>query len=382
VLPLARRSTVGEEMYVIKNGSVDVFISSGPDQKQHLATLQTGSFFGEGALLKGASAKRCAHRENALPHPPPTEAGCACSPSMSVCRPALSSVRVGAYSAANVCSSTYSLIYSLHVHAVGNLLVRYPRMRATIEEIGRKRQQETASMTSRITPPKAEPEPESVVYAGKAAASFAAQDRRDELKHWLESICLETYTDGLVAKGYDSLTSINAMTPDDLDSLIDDVKMLSGHAGILRKAHAERTAPVSSAPSPDQAAKPSMMRFSFRLPGSSSPSAGRSPAESRRPSATESRRPSATQSFAVGRRPSTPCGSLLAGDSPAAMRPRRTSFTSMMKAPEGLEFKAGDSPEAGRPRHPSFAESPEAMRSRRPSFSDMMKAPPGLEFTA
>jgi len=61
-------------MYVIKSGSVQGYLKHGT-QVQPLATLTTGNFFGEGALLKGRSARR----------------------------------------AANVCSTTYSLIYSLHV---------------------------------------------------------------------------------------------------------------------------------------------------------------------------------------------------------------------------------------------------------------------------
>ena len=71
---------VGEEMYVIRNGQVVVYISHGDDTQQ-LATLGTGSFFGEGALLKGKAAKR----------------------------------------AANVSSVSYSLIFSLHVDAMNKV---------------------------------------------------------------------------------------------------------------------------------------------------------------------------------------------------------------------------------------------------------------------
>jgi hypothetical protein len=113
-------------------------------------------------------------------------------------------------SAATVASTTYSLIYSLHVDAVGKLLVRYPSVRATIEGIAKKREQETASMTTRIKAPRAEPEPESVVcYAGSAARSAAEHDRRSELRQWLETIFLERYMESLVAQGYDSLACVS-----------------------------------------------------------------------------------------------------------------------------------------------------------------------------
>jgi len=97
---------VGEEMYVIKNGSVQVYLKHGT-QVQPLATLTTGNFFGEGALLKGRSARR----------------------------------------AANVCSTTYSLIYSLHVEAMSGVLPRYPKVQETIAAIAEQRERDTATMS-------------------------------------------------------------------------------------------------------------------------------------------------------------------------------------------------------------------------------------------
>jgi len=292
---------VGEEMYIIKNGSVSVFISNGPNQRQQLATLSTGSFFGEGALLKGTSARR----------------------------------------AANVSAVSYSLIYSLHVEALAMLLARYPKVRGTIEEIALKRERETMSMTSRLGPPggkapggktrsapaadddgaptaldgaSADP-PEKVVYASGTGVDYAGEDRRDELHHWLGSLFLEEYHKALVVRGYDGLHTIDAMTAADLDQLIGEIKILPGHAVVLRRAHAARLAAL--APGLADVSRGSAKSF-FPL---RRPSGAASPANSRRPSATEkkfspatSRRPSATTSPRGGasslanRQPSAPDG--------------------------------------------------------------------------
>ena len=65
---------------MIKNGQVSVYLVKG-DAKHELASLDAGDFFGEGALLKGKSARR-----NAF---------------------------VGA--------TTYSLVYSLHVESMNGV---------------------------------------------------------------------------------------------------------------------------------------------------------------------------------------------------------------------------------------------------------------------
>ena len=98
----------GEEMYVIKNGSVVVYLKYA-DTVQQLAVLQAGNFFGEGALLKGKSARR----------------------------------------GANVSAITYSLVYSLHVDDMSKLLPRYPKVQRTIQKIAADRDEATASLSVR-----------------------------------------------------------------------------------------------------------------------------------------------------------------------------------------------------------------------------------------
>lgn len=97
----------GEEMYVIKSGQVLVFLDMA-ESVQHLATLGSGQFFGEGALLKGKSARR----------------------------------------AANVSAISYSLIYSLHVDEMGKLLPRYPKVRARIEAVATEREAATCEVAA------------------------------------------------------------------------------------------------------------------------------------------------------------------------------------------------------------------------------------------
>lgn len=109
--------TIGEDMYVIKNGSVLVYLKHAT-HIQPLATLNSGDFFGEGALLKGRSARRMAF----------------------------------------VKSTTYSLIYSLHVEATNRLLTRYPLVQAAIAIIAAQRDEETKTKSTRMygnAPPRA-----------------------------------------------------------------------------------------------------------------------------------------------------------------------------------------------------------------------------------
>jgi CRP-like cAMP-binding protein len=102
------KGSVGEEMYVIKNGSVAAYIEFG-DARQELAVLRVGQFFGEGALLRGKSALR----------------------------------------SASVRALTYSLVYSLHVDAMSSILPRYPDVHASIANIERERRQSNATMSVR-----------------------------------------------------------------------------------------------------------------------------------------------------------------------------------------------------------------------------------------
>ena len=78
-------------------------------QIQPLASLASGQFFGEGALLKGKGAVR----------------------------------------GASVKAVAYSLIYSLHVDAVNQLLTHHPKVMQTIEAIAHEREEATATMSVR-----------------------------------------------------------------------------------------------------------------------------------------------------------------------------------------------------------------------------------------
>ena len=78
---------------MIKNGQVIVYLDVG-ETFQTLATLGSGQFFGEGALLKGKSARR----------------------------------------GANVSAVTYSLIYSLHVDEMQKML---PREKNSVSQVQR-----------------------------------------------------------------------------------------------------------------------------------------------------------------------------------------------------------------------------------------------------
>lgn len=98
----------GEEMYIIKNGAVMVYLQIG-DRVQQLATLNSGNFFGEGALLKGKSARR----------------------------------------GASVSAISYSLIYALHVDDMTKMLPRYPKVHETISKIASDREAATATMSVR-----------------------------------------------------------------------------------------------------------------------------------------------------------------------------------------------------------------------------------------
>ena len=83
---------------------------------QTLATLTKGHFFGEGALLKGKSARR----------------------------------------GANVMAVTYTLIYALHVDEMHRVLVHYPKVMAMIASIGAEREvatEEAAAMATAREPP-------------------------------------------------------------------------------------------------------------------------------------------------------------------------------------------------------------------------------------
>jgi len=100
---IIRMHQFGKEMYVIKNGSVTVYLKDVEGGRNVLATLVAGNFFGEGALLRGTAARR------------------------------------GAY----VAAVTYSLIYSLHVEEMNEMLLRYPSVMDTITAIGAHREAET-----------------------------------------------------------------------------------------------------------------------------------------------------------------------------------------------------------------------------------------------
>ena len=99
---------------MIKNGQVIVYLDVG-ETFQTLATLGSGQFFGEGALLKDKSARR----------------------------------------GANVSAVTYSLIYSLHVDEMQKMLPRYPKVMSTIEQIAAEREAatETAAATATARKP-------------------------------------------------------------------------------------------------------------------------------------------------------------------------------------------------------------------------------------
>ena len=103
-----RRRYYGEKVYIIKNGRVLVYLTYDQAQ-QELARLGAGDFFGEGALLKGRSAKRNAY----------------------------------------ISALEYSLIYSLHVDNMTEVLQRYPAVMATIANIAKGREEATASMSVR-----------------------------------------------------------------------------------------------------------------------------------------------------------------------------------------------------------------------------------------
>ena len=94
---------------MIKNGQVIVYFEV-EETVQTLASLGSGQFFGEGALLKGKSARR----------------------------------------GANVSAVTYSLIYSLHVDEMHKILPRYPKVMGTIASIAAEREAatETAAATA------------------------------------------------------------------------------------------------------------------------------------------------------------------------------------------------------------------------------------------
>ena len=98
---LLTHRSYGDSVYVIRNGAVLVYLElppvqaasgqpTGPAQQQILATLCAGDFFGEGALLKGKSARR----------------------------------------SASISAIQYSLIYSLHVDEMSAALAHHPKVRA------------------------------------------------------------------------------------------------------------------------------------------------------------------------------------------------------------------------------------------------------------
>ena len=103
------KGNLGEDMYVIKNGMVRVYLEYTTERKQELATLGPATVFGEGALLKGKSALR----------------------------------------AATVVAASYSLIYALHVDAMNSILRRYPGVKAKIEEVAVERERSTATLSVR-----------------------------------------------------------------------------------------------------------------------------------------------------------------------------------------------------------------------------------------
>ena len=182
--------------YVIKNGQVMVYLDFGANVQQ-LAQLASGQFFGEGALLKGKSARR----------------------------------------GANVSALAYSLIYSLHVDEMNKMLVRYPKVMETIEKIAAEREAATASMSVRtfgVTEHSSaiEAAHSQAIALSKTLGSPAAIAFRE----WLVSLGLDAYTDSFKARGYDSLLSIEAMSAEDMEAQIKAVTMLPGHAAVFRQA--------------------------------------------------------------------------------------------------------------------------------------------------
>ena len=78
-------------------------------EMREVALLTSNDFFGEGALLKGKSAKRNA----------------------------------------TVAAASYSLVYSLHVDAMHSILPRYPLVGLHIQQIADKRERESARVSAR-----------------------------------------------------------------------------------------------------------------------------------------------------------------------------------------------------------------------------------------
>ena len=138
--------TVGCEVYIIKNGLLKVLIkcsnnggvnhhasSEGQAAEMRLvARLSSNDFFGEGALLKGKSAKRNA----------------------------------------TVVAVSYSLVYSLHVDAMHSILPRYPLVGLHIQQIAERRERESAKVSAR---PAARPAPPSQNGWGATAPTAARQ---------------------------------------------------------------------------------------------------------------------------------------------------------------------------------------------------------------
>jgi hyperpolarization activated cyclic nucleotide-gated potassium channel 1 len=204
------KGSVGYMMYVIKNGSVSVYLDFGEARKE-LAVLCVGQFFGEGALLKGKSAHRTAW----------------------------------------VSAITYALIYSLHVDAMNSILPRFPSVYAKIHRIAQDREDERLRMSvrnygvERIASPLSSVQEDGSssreTAPNSAHSPRSSKDKRvRELTKWLASLGLESYVQKFVERGYDGLISIGVMSPDDLQLLITQVEMLPGHAGILQRAYETR----------------------------------------------------------------------------------------------------------------------------------------------
>ena len=77
------------------------------------------------------------------------------------------------------------------------------------------------------------------VYAPQASTVMSQQreERSRELGEWLQKHALESYQAAFVARGYDSMMSIAAMTIADLNMLVEQLAMPPGHAGLFKSAY-------------------------------------------------------------------------------------------------------------------------------------------------